>query len=143
MKTWKHFRGMSRLFGVSLGLAILLLAGCYQGVSNSEIVRIVDVKAQPPDRVAMLVERSDHAALSGNTFFVFVSDRVYEVAELRKKLYALHPVFMDGLGEGLSLRWTAHDELTIQCQNCHITKDIIEKQLYSQNGVTIRYVDFP
>ena len=50
----------------SLGM-ICAATGCYQGVSTSEDVRILQTEYASSKRVAMLVERSDHAALSGTT----------------------------------------------------------------------------
>ena len=137
---------MSSRFGatilVTAGIAVTLLGGCYQGVSQSEIVQVIETQTSPSNHVAMLVERSDHAALSGNTFFVFVSDRVYQLPELRQHLYALHPVFRAGLG-GLSISWAGPNELTIRCHGCGDTKNIIETQLSAQSGIAIRYVGFP
>jgi hypothetical protein len=118
------------------------LVGCYRGASKSDIVQIVDTQVSTSHHVAMLVERSDHAALSGPTFFVFVSDRVYSLPELRSRLYALNPVFMVGRN-GMTLHWSGPDTLTIHCQDCDITKDIIEKQRFAQDGVTIQYTGFP
>jgi hypothetical protein len=43
----------------------------------------------------------------------------------------------------LTLRWSGLNELTIQCQDCKITKDIVETQKYSYGNTAIRYVDFP
>ena len=127
---------------VTIAFAVSLLGGCYQGVSNSEIVQVIETQTSPSNHVAMLIERSDHAALSGNTFFVFVSDRVYQLPELRQHLYALQPVFRAGLG-GLSIDWSGPNELTIRCHGCGDTKNIIETQLFAQNGIAIRYAGFP
>ena len=118
------------------------LVGCYRGASQSDIVQIVDTQVSTSRHVAMLVERSDHAALSGPTFFVFVSDKVYSLPELRSRLYALDPVFMVGRN-GMTLHWSGPDTLTIHCQGCDITKDIIEKQHVAKDGVTIQYTGFP
>ena len=121
---------------------MLALNGCYQGISNSEIVKVVEEQTSSSNHTAMLVERADHAALSGVTFYVFVNDRAYQLSELRQHLYALHPVFKAGLG-GLSIDWAGPNELVVYCHSCGDTKDIIETQLSSQNGVTIRYAGFP
>ena len=137
----KLFRSVASLI-VTFAFSVLLMSGCYQGVSNSEILQLVEVQTSPSNHVAMLVERSDHAALSGNTFFVFVSDHAYPLPELRQHLYALHPVFKAGLG-GLSIDWSKPNELTIECHSCGDTKNIIETQMFAQNGVVIRYAGFP
>jgi hypothetical protein len=47
-------------------------------------------------KIAMLVERSDDSALSGNDVFVFLADHPYTVPQLRRSLYALDPVFHVG-----------------------------------------------
>jgi hypothetical protein len=114
----------------------------YHGVANSENVEVVQTLTIAPNRTAMLVRRSDHAALSGDTYFVLVGDRPYSVPELRKRLYAIPAVFKVGRG-GLSIHWSSPNELVVECINCGITKDIIETRKFSQEDVAIRYVDFP
>ena len=89
------------------------------GVSDSETVEIVQKELASRNRVALLVRRSDHTALSGDTYFVFVADHAYSVPELRKKLYSLHPVFVAGRS-GIVIHWLSPHELSIQCQNCGI-----------------------
>ena len=114
----------------------------FHGVADSETVEILQTRLASQNRVAMLIRRSDHTALSGNTYFVFIGDHLYSVPELRKTLYSLHPVFMVGL-DGFVLQWANPNELMIECQDCGITKDIIEKQDFVYNGIAIRYIKFP
>jgi hypothetical protein len=66
-----------------------LVSGCYQGAARSENLEILQTQLSASNRVATLVERSDHAALSGVTVFVFISDHPYSMQELRAKLYGL------------------------------------------------------
>ncbi len=132
---------------IRIGMTLFLLAsflttGCYQGVATSEDVRVLQAEFSARKRVAMLVERSDHAALSGTTVFVLISDHAYSIPELRKNLYGLDPVFMAG-GAGISLRWSHPEELTVQCHDCGMTKNIIEKQKGTSNGVVVKYLGFP
>jgi hypothetical protein len=91
----------------------------------------------------MLVERSDPAALSGTTVFVFVSDRLYSGAELRRRLYGLKPVFMAGGSRYLSLEWAGVGELIVRCNRCNLAKDIIDKQESVMDGVAVKYIGFP
>lgn len=44
---------------------------------------------------------------------------------------------------GMTLHWSGPDTLTIHCQDCNITKNIVEKQLFSQDRVAIQYTGFP
>ena len=93
-------------------------------------------------KVAMLVERSDDSALSGNDVFVFLPDHLYTIPELRKNLYALDPVFQVG-DDRLALEWVNSSELDIRCIACTVTKGVITTQKNFQSGVTVRYLDFP
>ena len=43
---------------------------------------------------------------------------------------------------GMTLHWSGPDTLTIHCQGCDITKDVIEKQRFAKDGVTIQYTGF-
>jgi len=138
----------------AIGVAMITIIACvatswyvwsvltFHGASDSDIVEIVQTQASSSHRVAILVRRSDHRALSGDTYFVFVNDRSYSVQELRKSLYSLRPIFKAGR-DGITLRWTGPNELTIECQACGITKDLIETQIFSKDGVGVRYFGFP
>ncbi len=114
----------------------------FHGASDSDIIEIVQTQFASPHRVAMLVRRSDHAALSGDTYFVFIDDHLYPVPQLRKTLYSLHPVFKVGR-DGVAIRWSSPSELTIECHACGITKEVIETQKFSDRGINIRYIGFP
>ena len=130
------------VFVVGLLAMVCATTGCYQGVSKSEEVRILQTESASPKRVALLVERSDHAALSGTTLFVFISDHPYSISDLRKRLYGLDPIFMAG-GSGLTLHWSNSEELTIQCHSCGMAKNTIEKQKFVASGIAVKYVGFP
>lgn len=90
----------------------------------------------------MIVEEEPPGALAGYHYFVLINDRPYTMPELRKNLFALNPVFDVGR-DSFMLTWSGPSELTITCHDCGITKDRIETQKFSYNGVTIKYVDFP
>lgn len=71
-------------------ILILLLSAIwmfrYRGISKSETVEIIQSTASGGGTIAMLVRRSDRSALSGDTYFVLVHDRLYSLDELRKRL---------------------------------------------------------
>jgi hypothetical protein len=129
-------------FFALVAATVITLSSCYQGVAGSEELQILQTEMSSNQRVAMLVERCDHAALSGNTLFVLISDHVYPLPELRKRIYGLHPVFMSGR-DGISIHWSGPDELTIRCLRCDLKKAEIEKQEFRQGKVSIKYLDFP
>jgi hypothetical protein len=142
MRLLRRMAHVATILSLTCSITCWFVLGCYAGVSDSDTVEVVQTTYGSPNRVAMLVERSDHAALSGNTFIVFVADHPYSLPELRRRLYALPMVFMVDR-DGIVLRWSSPNELTIQCQDCAITRDMIQKQRFSDNGVAIRYVGFP
>jgi hypothetical protein len=120
----------------------VLVVRPFHGVADADNVQIAQTEFASNKHVAMLVERSDKAALSGNDFFVFITDHLYSVPELRKNLYALDPVFHVGRN-GLALQWIDPENLKILCEDCGITKNQITTQKFSDSGVTIHYVGFP
>jgi hypothetical protein len=95
-----------------------------------------------PDRVAMLAKRSDKTALSGNTIFVLIGDHVESAGELRSALYSSQAVFVADR-DALTLRWKNFHELQIECKECGITSDRIQKQRRTYKGVSIDYLGFP
>jgi hypothetical protein len=74
--------------------------------------------------------------------FVFIADRPYTIAELRSNLYAFSAVFVAGR-DRIFIHWSAPNELNIECGNCGLTKDTIEKQRFSDGAVKIIYTGFP
>jgi hypothetical protein len=142
MKMQGGFVSMAHVLLAFIPLGFVAIVGCYKGASQSDLVQVIDTQMSTSHHVAMLVERSDNAALSGPTFFVFVSERAYSLPELRSRLYALDSVFTVGRG-GITLHWDEPNTLTIHCSDCGITADIIEKKIFTQGSVKIRYTGFP
>jgi hypothetical protein len=48
----------------------------FHGVASTDRVRVLEAKTASNGKVAMLVERSDDSALSGNDVFVFLPDHL-------------------------------------------------------------------
>jgi len=120
----------------------LLVVRPFHGVARADRVRVLEAKTASNGKVAMLVERSDDSALSGNDVFVFLPDHLYTIPELRKNLYALDPVFHVG-DDRLAMEWVNSSELDIRCVACTVTKGEITTQKNFQSGVTVHYLDFP
>ena len=94
-------------------------------------------------RRSFVVERSDNAALSGNTFYVMVSDHLPNRGEMSAALHQGHVAFAVGRG-GFITRWKGVDSLEVVCEaNCPIYAEIVETRLNRFEGVEIRYVGFP
>ena len=131
-----------RARSISLLLPFCGFLGCYEGVADSERIQVLEVKVQSQDHAAMLVKVSSRLAFVGDEYYVLLGTHPYSMPELRHNLYGFKPVFKVGRGN-IGVEWSAPHVLTIACNSCDITHDIIEKQLYSQGGVTIKYDGFP
>ena len=57
---------------------------------NFEVLRTVK---NSEDRIAIVAKRSDHEAMSGDQYFVFVADHVYSPKELRLALHRSPMIF--------------------------------------------------
>ncbi|HXU21140.1 MAG TPA: hypothetical protein VN788_11205 [Verrucomicrobiae bacterium] len=90
----------------------------------------------------MLARRSDNTALSGDTYFVVIGSHLYTSRELKRAFYSSRPVFVAGRA-GLHIYPATPNVLTIECEGCGITKDLVEKQRSSDDGIIVRYVGFP
>jgi hypothetical protein len=123
-------------------VAAVCLVLVLRGDLDSGRFEILQVERVSQTQIAMLAERSDHTALSGNTYFVVIGNHLYSAAELRKALYRSGAVFVVGR-PGISLHWKNPKELVIRCGSCDIAKDTIEKQKWSDKGISISYSDFP
>lgn len=131
--------------------AFLLIAACaifgwltlaFTGVLDSGRFEIMQSATLSSEHIAMLARRSDNTALSGDTYFVVIDNHLYTAKELKRAFYSSRPLFVAGRA-GLMIRADARNMLTIECKSCGLTKDMIEKQLPSFDGLTIRYVGFP
>ena len=127
---------------VALCVAAIWIALASMGILDSGKFEIVQSQKLSSDHIAMLARRSDHTALSGDTYFVVIDSHVYTSQELKKAFYSSRPVFVAGR-DGLEIHVFASNVLIIECKDCGITKDLFEKQYFSQDGIVIRYVGFP
>jgi hypothetical protein len=106
---------------------------------NFEVLRTVK---NSENSIAIVAKRSDHEALSGDWYFVFVADHVYSPKELRLAVHRTHMIFRADR-DGLDVRWAGPQELVIECKDCGITKGDIDEQQFSSGNVSVRYLNFP
>ena len=125
---------------VSVAAVWLLLA--FRGDLDSGHFEILQTEKLSEGEIAMLAERSDTTALSGNTYFVVVGSHLYSAPELRAALYRSGAVFVVGR-PGITLHRNSSKGLEIRCVSCAITRDMIQTQEWSHNGISITYSDFP
>jgi hypothetical protein len=138
-----HKRRLIWAFLVVAACAIFIwLALAFTGVLDSGRFEIIQSLTFSSDHIAMLARRSDNTALSGDTYFVVIDNHLYAAKELKRAFYSSRPLFVAGRA-GLMIHADAPNVLTIECKSCGLTKDLIEKQQFSFNGLTIRYVGFP
>jgi hypothetical protein len=131
-----------------LSLAIVVaIAGLFtldfRGYFDQGTFELLQYQTSPNGKIAMLAKRSDHEALSGDIyFFVVIADHVYSPKELRFAEHSSRLVFAAALN-GLHLRWNGPSELVIACESCGTTKNYVDNERYSDDGISIRYVGFP
>lgn len=123
-------------------LVTIYLVILWGGFLDTGTFEIVQNQTSSKGKIAILAKRSSVQALSGNTYFVIISDHLNSPAELRKTLHSSLPVFIADR-DGISLQWTSPNELTIRCERCGITHERIEvlKSAYADSA--IRYSGFP
>jgi hypothetical protein len=127
------------ILGISL---IVYLVFLWRGVFDSGTFEVKQNLASSQGKVAILARRSSVEALSGNEYFVIISDHLNSPVELRRALHSSLPVFIADR-DGINLEWIGPNELLIRCENCGITRERIEVQKSFYNGSTIRYTGFP
>jgi hypothetical protein len=132
-------------FGVTLLVGVLLVAaicGLFHGYFDHGLFEIKQVDWSPsaPRRVAVVAERSDHAAMSGYTYFVLVGDHVFSASEMRRAYYSDDVVFA-AANDCLSVRWTDPDRVTVSCRSGTIDAAQIDVRKTRADGVAITYVN--
>jgi hypothetical protein len=141
MKSHRHF-----LIWTSVVLAVcaiaIWLALAFLGILDSGKFEVVQSQKVSDGHIDMLARRSDNTALSGDTYFVVIDSHLYTARELKRAFYSSRPVFVAGRS-GLDLYSASANVLTIECKACGITKDLVEKQRFSDNSIVVRYVGFP
>lgn len=134
-------------------LIFTTLAGCicaivtwfmlaFTGVLDSGKFEVIQCQSISTNKIAMLARRSDNTALSGDSFFVVIGNHPYDAKELKKAFYSSLPVFVAGR-DGLDLKVPATNVLTIECKDCGVTKELVERQRFSDHDIVIQYVGFP
>jgi hypothetical protein len=118
------------------------LALAFMGVLDSGKFENAQSQTVSQNHIAMLARRSDSTALSGDRYFVVIGSHLYTSSELKRAFYSSRPVFVAGR-EGLDIYSVASNVLTIECKDCGVSKDLVEKQRFSDDSIVIRYVGFP
>jgi hypothetical protein len=106
---------------------------------NFEVLRTVK---NSENSIAIVAKRSDHEAMSGDQYFVFVADHIYSPKELRLALHRSHMIF-NADRDGLNVYWSSPHDLVINCDSCGINKDDVNEQQFSSGNVSVRYLNFP
>ncbi len=140
---------LSKLICIGLGVTflvgVLLVAagyGLFHGYFDHGLFEIKQVEWSPsaPRRVAVVAERSDHQAMSSDTYFVLVGDHVFSEREMRRAYHSDDVVFA-AANDCLSVRWTDSRHLTVSCRSGTIDSPHIDVRKTGVDGVAIRYVN--
>jgi hypothetical protein len=94
-------------------------------------------------RVAMVAERSDHEAMSSDTYFVLIGNHVFSPHELWAAYYQQREVFSAAAGDcGLSVQWSDEDTLVISCETA-LDSDSIDSEKHRKGDIAVRYLNIP
>jgi hypothetical protein len=92
--------------------------------------------------VAMVAERSDHEALSGDVYFVVIGDHIFTPSELRTAYYRHQAIFAAD-SNCLGVRWSGPRKLTVMCRDGFIESDHVDVQRHEAKGIAITYLNIP
>jgi hypothetical protein len=98
----------------AVGIALVYLL--FHGYFDRGKFELTATERSPSGALAMLGRRWDNEALSGDSYFVFIGDRVLSSAELRRVYYSDAVIFSAGR-DCLSLQWKSATELAITCND--------------------------
>ena len=92
-------------------------------------------------RVAMVAERSDHEAMSSDTYFVLIGNHIFSPHELWAAYYQQREVFSAAAGDcGLSVQWSDVHTLALSCENA-LDSDHIRSQKHRTGDTSVRYIN--
>jgi hypothetical protein len=134
-----HFSKIS-LVGVGV-VAILGMASLYalfHGYFDHGQFEIKQFQWSSTNRVAMLAERSDHAALGGLEYYVLIGNHLFTPAELRRAYYSNAVVF-NAASDCLTLRWDGQNRLIVRCDGSTVDKNQINSQRQQIGDIAVSY----
>jgi hypothetical protein len=129
-------------------IAVLMIAltaivfALFHGYFDRGKFEIRNAQWSESGQVAMLVERSDHQALSSDVYFVLIGNHLFSPRELRQA-YHSPDVFFAAAADCLTLHWSDSHNLTVTCAGGSINRDHIEVQRRQSGDVNISYVNIP
>jgi hypothetical protein len=136
------------MLGVVLLIGGLLATGVYalfHGYFDHGLFEVKQADWSPslPRRVALVAERSDNEALSGDQYFVLIRDHIPSATELKFAYYS-HDVIFRTDGDCLNVRWSDPNDLTITCHDG--TYGLVDAahvvvQKHKARDVRIKYVN--
>jgi hypothetical protein len=131
--------------GLVLLLGLLLATGVYalfHGYFDHGRFELKQVEWSPsaPRRVAVLAERSDHEAMSSDTYFVLIGDHVFSPTELRRAFHSDDVVFGTS-SDCLSVSWRDAHHLLVSCRNGTVDAAHIDVRKTKADDVAITYVN--
>lgn len=130
------------VIGLVLVLGVGLLYGLFHGYLDHGQFEVKQVQWSPTRQVAMVVERSDHQALSGYTYFVLIGDHVFSPSELRHKYHSNAVVFA-GADSCLNLHWQGPTTLAISCNDHTMAREHIDVEKHQSREINIVYDNIP
>ena len=140
---------MSSLVKIGLGVVFLLGAllataryALFRGYFDHGLFEIKQVEWSPsaPRRVAVVAERSDHEAMSGDIYFVLIGDHVFSASELRRAYHSDDVIFA-AASDCFSVSWSDPHHLLISCSNGTIDSAHIDVRKTRTDDVVITYAN--
>lgn len=139
-------RSASKIGASVVGLALVLGFGLayalFHGYFDHGQFEIKQVQWSSAKQVAVVAERSDHEALSSNTYFVLIGDHVPSSSELRHRYHSSARVFA-AADNCLDLRWQSPSALLISCNGHSLARWHIDVERHQVGGVAILYDNIP
>jgi hypothetical protein len=127
------------LLGVLLAAAVYMLFHGYFDHGLFE-VKQVDWSPSPPQRVAVVAERSDHDAMSSDTYFVLIGDHVFSTKELRRAYHSDNVTFA-AAADCLSVKWRDAHHLVVSCREGAVDSAHIDVRKTKTDDVVITYAN--
>jgi hypothetical protein len=126
---------------VAMVLTILVCA-LFRGYFDPGLFAVQELNWSPSKQVAIVVKRSDHEALNGDTYFVLIASHLLSSAELRHAYHGPDVVFAAD-GRCVSAHWGGAHTLIVSCSDSSIGRDDIDTQQRKSGDITISYVNIP
>lgn len=148
MPRMRRSRAVASIAGVFVAIVIgvflmgMLVWRWFHGYYDAGDFVVKEAKWSPSRQLAVVAERPDNSALSGDQYFVLIGDHPFSKTELKLAYHSENTIFASD-GSCLTLRWRDLHNLVVTCSHGFIEPSHIAVEKHQMGDVIVSYENIP